>query len=188
MGGPVRHGQARLDWADGQGTALGNQVALTPRPVVRWTAEMAAPAMAQSSDAQFGDLAALRGYDVAVNEGHLGVTLYWQSLGETSTSYTVFLHVLDADGQLVAQQDARPGGGSRPTTGWIAGEYLADPYDIVLPEGVDAKGLRLAVGMYDLASGCAIAGDDRRQVQPDGPGAARPGRHIVRLVKQERKG
>ncbi len=36
-------GKRRLDWADGQGTALGNQVALTPRPVVRWTRKWLRP-------------------------------------------------------------------------------------------------------------------------------------------------
>jgi hypothetical protein len=106
-------GQSRLDWTDGQGNDLGNQLTLVLRPVVRWPAEANAPAMGQAQSAELGDVAALRGWDseiVAGDEGRtLRLTLYWQCLGETASDYTVFVHLTDAAGQMVAQQDQYPG-------------------------------------------------------------------------------
>jgi len=40
--------------------------------------------------------------------------------------YVVFLHLLDEKGQIVAQRDIAPAGGTRPTSGWIAGEVVVD--------------------------------------------------------------
>ena len=159
--------QKRLQWYDGQGTALDREIRLTPRPVVRWPAQTAAPPMQHPVDAEFGAVAALRGYDLSVNGRTLTLALYWQCLGETVTSYTVFAHVLDAQGQVVAQRDQRPGGGTRPTTGWVAGEYLTDEYVIELPEGASAAGLRVAVGMYDLGSGARLPATVAGEVQAD---------------------
>jgi hypothetical protein len=154
-------GQKRLKWYDGQGTPLDREISLTPRPVVRWPAQTAAPSMQRAVDAEFGEVAALRGYDLRADGRKLLLTLYWQCLGETATSYTVFVHALDDEGQVVAQRDQRPAAGARPTTGWVAGEYVMDEYVIELPEGVSAGALRVAVGLYDLENGAA-AGDGGR--------------------------
>ncbi len=58
------------------------------------------------------------------------VTLYWEALGATERPYTVFVHLLDAQGQAVGFGDSEPGGGAYPTTGWRKGEYLTDGHAI----------------------------------------------------------
>lgn len=81
--------------------------------------------------------------------GTLRLTLYWQSLAETDVPYTVFVHVLDAGGRVVTGHDAQPRGGARPTTGWVPGEYVADPHELSIPTELPPGEYVLEVGMYD---------------------------------------
>ncbi|HEY4724283.1 MAG TPA: hypothetical protein VII92_20675, partial [Anaerolineae bacterium] len=71
----------------------------------------------------FGDLFELAGYDF--NEA--SITLYWKALAETEADYTMFVHVLDANGQIVAQSDSR---GEYPTSLWLKDEYVARRVEI----------------------------------------------------------
>ncbi len=77
---------------------------------------------------------------------------YWQRLERMDASYTVFTYVQDAQGQVWAQKDGLPAGGSRPTTGWGRGEVIRDEYELFLgsiaPPGVYA----IEVGMYVLST------------------------------------
>jgi hypothetical protein len=109
------------------------------------------------AEVSFGGVARLLGFGVEPAEGQAGqplhVTLTWQSLAETSTSYTVFVHLLDQEGQIVAQHDSLPGQGAFPTTGWLPGEYLVDAHVLDLPAKLPEAGYTLAVGLYDAATG-----------------------------------
>ncbi|MFP3897029.1 MAG: ArnT family glycosyltransferase, partial [Anaerolineales bacterium] len=131
-----------------------NLIRLPERPVVRWPAVYESPSMQTTQSANLSDLARLVGYDLSneVLQGgkDLGVTLYWQCLQEMSTRYTVFVHLLDEDCELVAQSDTYPGDGQFPTTGWIAGEYITDRHTLPLPSDLPEGRYRLAVGLYDL--------------------------------------
>jgi hypothetical protein len=69
-----------------------------------------------------------------------------------NTSYTAFVHLLDKEGNLVAQQDQIPGQGAYPTSGWLAGEMVSDTYTIGLPTGLDYDTYRLSVGLYELST------------------------------------
>ncbi len=98
----------------------------------------------------------------------LHVDIIWRSLAETTTSYRVFVHLLNADGELVAQSDGEPAGWSRPTTGWAAGEYVADEHQIEMPAAADLTEIRVAVGMYDPASGERLPVALDGELMPDG--------------------
>lgn len=63
------------------------------------------------------------------------LTLAWQALAPPADDYTVFVHVLDAAGQTVAQRDATPRDGAYPTSLWQPGEYVTDDYTFDLPPG-----------------------------------------------------
>ena len=98
-------------------------------------------------------MAALLGFDLARTAvtpgGPLGLTLYWQPRIETATGYKVFVHVVDASGTIVAQADAVPGRGARPTTGWLPGEGIVDRYTIALPGSLPAGQYQVVTGLYD---------------------------------------
>jgi hypothetical protein len=106
-----------------------------------------APAAAHPLTAQFGNLAELLGYDLSENPGVLNVRLVWRALSETSTSYTVFVHALDADGKVIGQADVAPG-----TDNWAAGEVVTADYELPLP--VPAS--KLEVGLYDARDGSRL--------------------------------
>jgi hypothetical protein len=65
----------------------------------------------------------------------------------------VFVQLLGKNGQVIAQSDAIPAQGSRPTTGWRAGEYLVDPHQVAFHADAIAGAARLIVGMYDATTG-----------------------------------
>ena len=86
------------------------------------------------------------------SSGVLRVNLFWRGTAEQRLSYTVFVHVLDSSGALVAQHDSPPADGSFPTDAWPVGDLIEDPHE------VSAKKLkpgtyRLLVGIYDPVSG-----------------------------------
>jgi mannosyltransferase len=79
----------------------------------------------------------------------LRMTLYWQARAEMDVPYTVFVHLLDAEGQVVAGHDAEPRAGARPTTSWVPGEYVSDPVALTVPAELLPGEYIVEVGMYD---------------------------------------
>lgn len=105
--------------------------------------------------ARLGDEAAL--LDLRV-EGearpgtNVTLVMFWQALRQPRADYTVFVHLLDAQGARQGQEDARPRNGEHPTTAWLRGEIVRD--EIVLPIAASAPPgeYHLSVGMYELAT------------------------------------
>ncbi|MBN1259121.1 MAG: hypothetical protein JXB35_00430, partial [Anaerolineae bacterium] len=80
----------------------------------------------------------------------LNVILAWRGEHEMETSYRVFLHLLDANGQLTAQADGEPAHWQRPTTGWLPGEIVLDERVLLLPAELAPGTYRLETGLYTL--------------------------------------
>jgi len=106
---------------------------------------------------------ALRGYDVVQTADFLDLTLYWQTEGATTRPFTVFTHLLNQDGDLVAQQDNWPVNGRWPPTCWQPGETITDAYRLPLAG--------LPPGVYDLFIGWYDARDNTRLLLPNGQDA-----------------
>jgi hypothetical protein len=83
----------------------------------------------------------------------LPLTLTWEALGAFEEDYTVFIHVVGADKQPLAQADSQPVGGDYPTTFWDIGQRLADPYRLVIPFDLPPGEYGLLVGMYLFSTG-----------------------------------
>ena len=66
--------------------------------------------------------------------------------------YTVFVHLLDENGQLVSQNDARPRRSAYPTAWWEAGEVVEDTISLDLT-AVPPGAYTLTIGLYELATG-----------------------------------
>ncbi len=81
------------------------------------------------------------------------VTLIWRADLTPSTDYTVFIHLLDANGQVIAQNDAPPAAGNRRTTDWLSGEYITDTHTLTFSRGGYQGMATLEVGLYDPANG-----------------------------------
>lgn len=76
------------------------------------------------------------------------VYLEWHALANIDTSYTVFVHLLGDDAQMVAQHDGLPVNGNRPTLLWKAGDVFWDVHELQLPEQINPASGTLFVGLY----------------------------------------
>lgn len=83
----------------------------------------------------------------------LQVQLRWEITGRPTTDYTVFVHLVDADGQLVAQADEPLGLTSTFVRG-VRPETLAT---LLLPTNLPPSAFQLVVGLYDSTTGQRLA-------------------------------
>jgi hypothetical protein len=122
------------------------------------------PAVSNTLSAALGDEATLAGFDVSPVSPRPGdtltVTLVWQARTTSTSSYHVFLHLLGPQGQMVSQSDGIPAGWSRPTTGWVAGEYIIDEHTLAIPPDGPVGAYTLVTGLYDPGSGTRLIGPD----------------------------
>ncbi|HET6443672.1 MAG TPA: 6-pyruvoyl-tetrahydropterin synthase-related protein [candidate division Zixibacteria bacterium] len=111
-------------------------------------------------DANFDNLAEMIGLTIDTDEfdqaGPISVTIVWRGLAEMPISYRVFVHLVNGVGDIVAQSDGDPAGWTRPTTGWLPGEYVVDPHvlgPLYLEQGEEYA---LRIGLYDPATGTRL--------------------------------
>jgi 4-amino-4-deoxy-L-arabinose transferase-like glycosyltransferase len=116
-----------------------------------------APPVAGSRDvnagAAFGESVHLKSYSLAPATLHPGevlrLGLKWETAQALSTRYKVFVHLLSAQGTVIAQRDSEPMADLAPTTTWNAGDTIIDLHGLMLPPNVQPQALRVAVGLYD---------------------------------------
>jgi hypothetical protein len=122
--------------------------------------------------AQFGETLHLPGVTVEPAPGRLTVTPAWDVRARPAADYVAFLHLLDANGQRVAQVDVRPGGGGAPpTSAWQAGEQIGVPLPLDLPAGLPPGEYTLVLGVYDEATGERLPLTHGQQADPALAGA-----------------
>lgn len=93
---------------------------------------------------------ALAGYTAVQDAASLDVTLFWEPLAATDAYATVFVHVLNEAGEIVAQHDGQPVGGAYPFPLWQpGGVVVADRHLLALPDDLPAGRYTLSVGVYD---------------------------------------
>ena len=115
------------------------------------------------NDVRFGEFAQLIGHNISSLDFPLGeqrtLELLWQVHSPASEDYMIFIHLLDANGNLRQNWDAPVAldedGHYYSTRVWEAGEYIIDRRRIRLtndsiPLG---EGYQIAIGMYNLTSG-----------------------------------
>ncbi len=106
------------------------------------------------AEADFAELISLRAYEVLEgDDGSLSLVLYWRCLERMENDYTVFVHLLDAEGNIVAQGDSPPVQGHYPTTTWAVGEMVWDEHPLVGQPEAMARGVRFSVGWYSAEEG-----------------------------------
>jgi len=102
-------------------------------------------------DVTFGDVVKLRGYTLLGGDAYgITVLLYWEPLRRTEGEFVGFVHAFAAESPFpVAQDDHAPLHNNAPTTAWLVGDLLRDPFALDLPIGT----YTLQVGMYAAVSG-----------------------------------
>ncbi len=102
----------------------------------------------------FGGMIELSGFtlpDVPVRPGSIApLTLFWRADAGPDRRFKVFVHVLDAEGRLVAQTDREPVGGLMPTDRWAPGTVVTDRYGVSLPVDMPPGAYTVVAGLYDF--------------------------------------
>jgi hypothetical protein len=102
-----------------------------------------------------GDGIDLLGYDILPESvaagGSLYVQYHWQVSAPPTTGWTIFNHLVDGSGSVVAGFDSPPGRGSLVTTRWQPGWRILDEYELLLPASLPAGDYTLRMGLYDGA-------------------------------------
>lgn len=111
------------------------------------------PDTLRATELEFGDRVLLLGYDPRLGEVGLEITLFWQAERLLDQNWTVFVHLLDEAGVLVAQHDSQPQNGQYPTSVWDQGEVVSDRHWLALPTDLPNGDYRILVGLYSLESG-----------------------------------
>ena len=111
--------------------------------------DFAAPDFAFAAEAEWDNGIALRGFSL---DAPAELQLVWQTNRLLSDSLRLFVHALDEQDLIAAQWDGVPVDWTRPTTGWLPGEYVTTRHFFALPAGE----YRLQMGWYHPTSGKRI--------------------------------
>ena len=144
---------------DGKRLPIAGKDRLLVGPVVIASREAVVPRPVSNFEGQVALLPAA----VSARIGVLDVSLRWLPTQALGRDYSVFVHVLDRTGKLVAQADGPPAGGQWPTRYWLAGIPVEDTRIVELPAGVPAGRYMVAAGLYRLDNG------ERLKASPEGP-------------------
>jgi len=139
----ARAGFPALDAQGNEVTPLVGRVKIVPQtwPTYRPTSP---------TDVNFANAITLIGYDLKTqNSKPETFNLYWQSLAPVDEDYILFIHLLDAGGNVVAQADAPPTRNVYPTSWWAPGETIAGTHALPSAPGT----VRLRLGLYSPTSG-----------------------------------
>ncbi len=118
------------------------------------------PAVAVPLNERFGGDIALAGFSLAKAELEGGdrvkLNLVWHALSQPKDRYKVFVHLLNAENLIVAQNDSEPGGGALATVRWLGGEYVADLHEVPTPSDLKPGAYRLEIGLYLAPAGARL--------------------------------
>jgi hypothetical protein len=105
----------------------------------------------------FGDELVLLGADFPTKLGSqphetLKVKLIWRAAHPLARNYSVAVHLLDGQGNLVAQSDhLHPG--QLPTSRWDTNAYVEDAHTLVVSTALAPGAYSLIVRVYDVETG-----------------------------------
>ncbi|MGD8737522.1 MAG: hypothetical protein PVJ85_12290, partial [Anaerolineae bacterium] len=111
-------------------------------------------------EARFGETLVLQEAQVRHADETLEVHLWWTVGQPPDGDVTVFLHVYDAAGELVAQADGYPLAGLLAPQQWQAGDLVHDIRPVQLPPDVVGQPFTVVTGWYDTSSGLRLPAVD----------------------------
>ncbi|GIS67364.1 MAG: hypothetical protein CM1200mP6_04320 [Anaerolineaceae bacterium] len=99
----------------------------------------------------------LLGYSITEYEpSEISFTLYWYAESTITNDLTVFVHMIDSSGNIVAQADGPPSHGYWPTSEWEPGIAVSDHHNLVHDIDTSIEAYTIVIGLYDPASGLRV--------------------------------
>lgn len=153
----------------------------------RWLLPYPLPAGTPPSSrpVRFGDEVEWLGYALEDTElagdEPVALTLYWRALRPIHRGYTVFVHLVDAEGQPCGGADGYPVSGTFPTSQWPADRVVVDRRTVPWSEDIPGP-CQIELGLYDLET-------LQRLPAVDAAGRALPGDRVLLepLISRQRK-
>jgi hypothetical protein len=162
----------RLSIVDPQGREYDDLVTLGTSQVVSHSRDISDQATTASSSVAaaskvaeemvFAEIASLQGYQVsgtAQPGGTLRLTLDWHALERIDEDYTVFVHLVDSTGRIVAQNDHQPQNGANPTSWWSLDETVRDEMELDIPPDAPSGPYSFRIGLYQVSNGIRLQCD-----------------------------
>ncbi len=115
------------------------------------------PRTSSVQPARFGELLRLHGCNTEPDTqpvaagSRLTLTCFWQVQQPTGIDEWLFVHLVDAQGQRIAQLDL-----PYPTTAWQVGRYTPADIPLDIPATTAAGDYRVVVGWYNPATGARL--------------------------------
>jgi uncharacterized membrane protein len=111
-------------------------------------------------DATFAEGIRLKGHRIlnqsfspSGGDGSVSVVLQWQPTQQITRDYTVFVHLVAADGTTITQSDSRPTWVVPwPTDRWLPDQPVLDGHQLLLPPGLYPGHYQVRVGLYHWES------------------------------------
>ena len=141
---------------DGQRLALYAMAGARPMVETGLGTVFGDPALVEQGISEANGWIRLNGYALTpeVRPGEeILLALRWESLQPVDYDYQVFVHLLNAADEKLAQRDGQPVQWLRPTSTWLPGEEIVDRYGLLLPADILAGEYTIAVGLYDPVTG-----------------------------------
>lgn len=170
---PNANSQPDIPVLDAAGNVQGDAVYSTPIRI-----GLSAPNPPPQGDdpplARFGDEIALQQVTGLPPGLHLGAELAldftWQALAHPRADYTLYLHLLDGQGNFQAGADKSLTQERYPSGMWLAGETITDTHRLTIPVATLPSGTyQLTAGLYDPVTQERLPlSADAAQAHPDG--------------------
>lgn len=82
----------------------------------------------------------------------LVLLLYWRAAAPPRKDYTIFAHLIDAQGKIVSSLDTQPRRGLLPTSSWRINYLIPDGLALTIDPGIAPGTYTVELGLYELAS------------------------------------
>jgi len=76
------------------------------------------------------------------------LVLIWHALGRQNRNWTVFVHLVDAQEQIVAEDNRPPQDDAFPMLQWVAGDWVEDRHPLALPANLAPGEYHIRVGLF----------------------------------------
>ena len=117
------------------------------------------PIAIQPINIDFNRQVTLTGYYVnmpAAPGARLNLTLFWRVQAPIEVDFTVFVQLIDAENNILAQGDAKPQQGFYPTPYWQPGEQIIDNYTLPLAPDLPPGTYEIVLGFYEAENGTRL--------------------------------
>jgi hypothetical protein len=78
----------------------------------------------------------------------LKTDLEWRALGKIDAYYSIYVKLLDGQGNALASWDGQPRNGAASTLLWVPGQTIDDTVELAVPSGTPPGTYSVEVGMY----------------------------------------